>query len=347
VSSRAWIWFAAVSFLWGIPYLFIRIAVNDGVPPAFLAWARVLLGALILLPLAWRAGLLDSLRGRSRWLIAYATAEIAIPFPLIAAGEQYVSSSIAAILIAAVPLIVALLALRFDPSERVRGSRLVGLLIGIAGVVALVGVDIAGDADELLGAGAILIAAFGYATGTMMLNRHLADLDPRAIMAAALTIATLALTPLAVANPPSASLSGGAIASIVVLGVLCTAAAFVFFGALIKEVGAGRALVITYVAPVVAVAAGVIALGEKPGAGAVAGLLLIIAGSWLATGGAPPAGRLAASARWRRPRSRSARAAAPSQQGRSSAAGPGRRDASAPPATWPDARACRASPPPE
>jgi len=341
-------WFAAVSFLWGIPYLFIRIAVDDGVPPAFLAWARVLLGALILVPLAWRAGLLDSLRDRGRWLALYALAEIVIPFPLIAAGEQYVSSSIAAILIAAVPLIVALLAIRFDQSERVRGSRLVGLLIGIAGVVALVGVDIAGNADELLGAGAILIAAFGYAAGPMMLKRHLADLDALAIMAAALTIAAVVLTPLAAADLPDASLSAEAIASLVVLGVLCTAAAFVLFGALVKEVGAGRALVITYVAPVVAVAAGVIVLGEEPGAGSVAGLLLIIAGSWLATGGgAPPAGRFAAIGRWSRPRSRSAREAASRRPVRSSAADPEKRGASARPATWPDARACQASPRPE
>ena len=182
----------------------------------------------------------------------------------------------------------------------------------------------------------------------MMLKRHLADLEALAIMAAALTIAALVLTPLAAADLPSASLSTEAIGSIVVLGVLCTAAAFVFFGALVKEVGAGRALVITYVAPVVAVAAGVIVLGEEPGAGAVAGLLLIIAGSWLATGGgAPPSARFAAIARWSRPRSRSAREAALRQPPRSSSADPETQGASAPPATWPDARASRPSPRPE
>ena len=120
MSSRAWIAFGSVSFLWGIPYLFIRIAVDGGIPPAFLAWSRVLLGGILLLVVTHRAGLLGTLRGRMGWIVAYAIIEIAIPFPMIATGEQYVSSSIAAILIASVPLIVALLALRFDATERAR-----------------------------------------------------------------------------------------------------------------------------------------------------------------------------------------------------------------------------------
>src|SRR6516225_9713013 len=116
MSRRAWIAFGAVSLIWGIPYLFIRIAVRHGVTPLSLAWGRVTLAAIVLLALAWRAGTLRTLRGRWRWLIAYAVAEVAIPFPLIAAGEQHVSSSLAAILISSVPLIGALLALRFDHS---------------------------------------------------------------------------------------------------------------------------------------------------------------------------------------------------------------------------------------
>ncbi len=140
MSARAWSAFAAVAVLWGIPYLFIKVAVDDGVPPAFLAWVRVLLGAAVLLVLAWRAGVLGSVRGRLGVIAAYALIEIALPFPLIAEGERHVSSSLAAILISAVPMIVALLALRFDPGERVTGRRLVGLLVGFGGVVALVGI---------------------------------------------------------------------------------------------------------------------------------------------------------------------------------------------------------------
>jgi drug/metabolite transporter (DMT)-like permease len=300
MSARAWVAFASVSVLWGIPYLFIKIAVDDGIPPAFLAWVRVLMAAVILLGLSWRAGLLGTLRGRLRWMSLYAIVEICIPFPLIAAGEQHVSSSLAAILIAAVPLIVALLALRFDAGERAHGRRLVGLLVGFSGVIALVGLDVAGRTDELLGAGAILLAATGYAAGPMLLKRQLSDLEPIPLMGAALGIAALVLTPAALIAPPSETPPGETIGALLVLGLLCTATAFVLFAALITEVGPGRATVITYVAPVVAVALGVTVLGERPGAGAVAGLLLIIAGSWLSTDGRLPPGLAAVVTRRRR-----------------------------------------------
>ncbi len=309
MSPRAWAAFGAVSTLWGIPYLFIKIAVDDGVPPAFLAWVRVVLAAAILLVLAWRAGALGSLRGHGRWLAVFAVAEIAIPFPLIAAGEQHVASSLAAIIIATAPLFVAMLAIRFDASERVRGTRLAGLLIGLAGVVALVGIDVAGRTDELLAAGAIILAAFCYAVGPMVLKRHLADLDQRASMGAALALAAIFLTPAVALDPPGAMPPAGAIGALLVLGLLCTATAFVLYGVLIAEVGAGRALVITYINPVVAVALGVAILGERPGAGAIAGLLLILAGSWLSTDGRLPPGPVAVVTRIRsRRRSRPLRA---------------------------------------
>ena len=288
MSTRAWVTFGAVSVLWGIPYLFIKVAVDDGVPPAFLAWVRVILAAALLLALAQHAGTLSSVRGHWRWLAVFAFAEIAVPFPLIAAGEQHVASSLAAIIIATAPLFVALLALRFDASERVTGRRLIGLLIGLGGVAALVGIDVAGSGDELLGAMAILVAAFCYAVGPMVLKRHLAKLDQRASMGASLALAALFLTPAVAVDPPTAPISGEAIAALFVLGLLCTAAAFVLYGMLIAEVGAGRALVVTYINPVIAVGLGVAVLGERPGAGAIAGLLLILAGSWLATGGRLP-----------------------------------------------------------
>ena len=290
MSPRAWGAFAAVSVLWGIPYLFIKVAVDEGVPPAFLAWSRVLLAAAVLLVLAWRAGTLGSARGKGRWIAAYAVLEISIPFPLIAAGEQDVSSSLAAILIATVPLMIALLALRFDHSERVQGRRLFGLFVGFGGVVALVGIDVAGDTPELIGAGLILLAAAGYSAGPMVLNHFLGDVDPRAVLGLALGIAAVVLTPFALLDPPESTPSGQALGAIVVLALFCTALAFVMHILLLREVGPSKAAVITYVSPVVAVALGVAVLGERPGVGAVAGLLLILAGSWLSTGGGLPPG---------------------------------------------------------
>ena len=322
MSSRAWAAFAAVSTLWGIPYLFIKVAVDDGMPPVFLAWARVTLGAALLLALARRSGVLGSVRAKWRWLLVYAVVEIAIPFPMIAFGEQHIASSLTAIMIATVPLIVALLALRFDAAEVATGRRLAGLLIGLAGVVALVGIDVSGHSGELVGVGAVLVAAVGYAVGPMVLKRKFAELDPRATMGVSLAMASVVLTPAAALDPPQATPSAESIVSVVVLGVLCTAAAFALMASLVAEVGPGRALVVTYVNPVVAVALGVAVLGERPGPGAIAGLLLILAGSWLATDGRLPPGLTATLVRRRsRVRVRSRARAASGTRSRSGASG--------------------------
>ncbi len=297
MSARAWTLFAAVSMVWGIPYLLIKIAVDGGVPPVTLAWGRIGLASIVLLALGARAGALRGLRGRWRYVVAYGVVELSIPFPLIAIGERYVASSLAAIIIASVPLFVALLAWRFDPDERATGSRLVGLVVGLLGVVLLVGLDASSSLSTLAGAGAILVAAVGYAGGPMILKRHLTDLDPRATMGASLAVAATVLTPLAVLDAPSRAPTVGAIGALITLGLVCTALAFVLMALLIKEIGPGRAVVITYVNPIIAVALGVTLLGEQPGAGAVAGLLLILAGSWLSTDGRLPPGATAFLAR--------------------------------------------------
>lgn len=285
MNTRAKIAFAAISILWGIPYLLIKIAVDAGITPAFLAWSRVVLGAVILLAISDRKGLGQIVRERWKWVALFALVEIVIPFPLMAVGEQHVDSSVAAILIASAPLFVALLALRFDHTERVGGWRLAGLLIGLAGVAMFVGIDFAGRRDELLGALAILVCAFFYAVGPMVLKKKLADLDPRSSMGISLVFGALMLTPLVALDPPRAVPSTVGIGAIVGLGVLCTAAAFVAYGVVIAEAGAGRALVVTYINPVIAVGAGMLVRGERPGMGAVIGLVLILTGSWIATGG--------------------------------------------------------------
>ena len=290
MSRRGWIAFAAMSSIWGVPYLFIKIAVDGGAPPAGVAFGRVTLAAVVLLALAARAGTLAGLRGKLRWVAAYGIVEIALPFPLIAFGEQRIPSSLAAILIASVPLMIALLSLRFEGAERPTPKRMAGLLIGFAGVVTLVGVDVSHRPGELPGVLAVLGAAAGYAVGPLILKRHLLALDPRATMGASLAVAAGALALPAALTAPGRLPSGGAFASIVVLGLLCTAIAFVIFNVLILEAGPARASVITYLNPVVAVGLGVLLLGEQPDAGTVAGLLLVLAGSWLSTDGRMPPG---------------------------------------------------------
>jgi drug/metabolite transporter (DMT)-like permease len=301
MTPRGWILFAAISVVWGVPYMFIKLAIDDGLSPGFVAWSRVALAALVLLPIAWRNG---ALRGLPlRWLAAFALFEITIPFPLIAFGEQRVSSSLAAILIATVPLVIAFLALRFDRGEQPTRTRFVGMLVGLGGVVALVGIDIGGRGAELLGAAAVLGAAFGYACGPLIAKRHLTAVDPLGPVAGALGIASLLLLPFAIAGAPAETPTDQAIVSVVVLGLVCTALAFLIFFRLIAEVGPSRASIITYVNPVVALALGVAILDESLTTGAVAGLLLILAGSWLSTDGRLPPGLAAVATRLRRRRS--------------------------------------------
>jgi drug/metabolite transporter (DMT)-like permease len=287
LSARGWFLFACVSVLWGVPYFFIKVAVDE-LSAGFVAWSRVAMAALILLPIAYKRGALRGLQ--LRWLAAFAFVEITIPFPMIAFGEEHLASSLAAILIAAVPLFVAGLALRFDHAERPTPTRLVGMLIGLSGVVALVGIDVAGSSAELVGALAILLAAFGYACGPMIVKRQFSVVDPIGPIAGALGIASLFLLPAGLIGFPSEAPSGDAIASVLMLGIVCTAIAFLFFFRLITEVGPSRATIITYINPVVALALGVAILDENVTTGTVVGLLLILAGSWLSTDGRLPPG---------------------------------------------------------
>jgi drug/metabolite transporter (DMT)-like permease len=308
VSARGWVLFAAVSVIWGMPYLFIKLAVDE-MSPSLIAWSRLALAAVVLLPVAWKLGALRGLRERWRVLTAFAAVEMAIPWPLIGVGEVHISSSFAAILIAAVPLFVALIAVRFEHSERPTRARLVGMLIGLAGVVALVGIDVGGHSDELFGSLGVLAAAFCYAVGPMIVNRRLSDVDPLGPVAASLAIATLLLSPIALADLPDGVPSGEALASIAVLGLVCSAGAFLLFFRLIAEVGPGRATIITYINPVVALALGVAILDESITTGVAVGLLLILAGSWLSTDGRVPPGLAGLAERVRRrPRARGSEA---------------------------------------
>lgn len=290
MSRNAWIAFGCVSVLWGVPYLFTEVAIDGGASPLLLAWGRVTIGAAILLPIAWKLGYLDGLRSKAKPLVAFAIAECGLPWWLIPLGQKEVSSSLAAILIAALPVITAVVALRVDPSEKVTGARLVGLGVGIAGVVMLLGLDIAGRPGEIFGAMAILTATSCYAVGIFIIKRYFSDVNPVGPVAVALCISALMLAPAGISTIPGGEIEAKAIGAIAVLGALCSALALILFFRLIAEVGATRASVITYVNPAVAVVLGVTLLGESLGPAAIAGLLLILAGSWLSTGGRMPPG---------------------------------------------------------
>jgi drug/metabolite transporter (DMT)-like permease len=287
MTRRAWLLFAAVSLLWGVPYLLIKVAVAE-LPPVTVVFARVGLAALVLWPVAARSGALRGLRSRVPQLVLLSLLEITVPFLLISVGEQHITSSLTGLLIASLPLFVALLALRFDAAERVSGVRLLGLLLGIGGVAALLGVDLGGDRSKLFGAAMVLLATASYAVSTMVVKRAFSGAPMLGVVTVATMIASVVLAPFAVVAMPERLPSLHVTLALVALGVLCTAAALTLFFTLIVEAGPSRASVITYVNPAIAVALGVAVLGEPLTLAIVGGFLLIIAGSWLST--RPPAG---------------------------------------------------------
>ncbi len=288
MTHKGWLLFAIMSVFWGIPYLLIKIAVRE-LDPTVVVFARVGIAAAVLLPMAAHRRVLRQLRERWLAVAALACVQIAGPFLLISYGEQHIASSLTSLLIAADPLLVVLFALRFDPAERVSGLRLIGLLIGMGGVVILLGLDVGGDEQRLLGAIMVLLAAAGYAAGALLIKRPtIAAQSSLGVVAVECVTATLVVLPLAVTRLPSKIPDLEVIASLLVLGLICTALAYLTFFALVAEVGASRGTVITYVNPAISVLLGVALLGEPLNAAIFVGFLLIIVGSWLSTGGILP-----------------------------------------------------------
>ena len=259
-----------------------QLADRGGFTPGLLACSRGSLAPLVLLALAWRAGRLSTLRGHGRWLWALAITGPVIPFRR-SRSARTVSSSLSAIVIASVPLMVVLMALRFDRTERPTPLGALGLLVGFGGVVALLGVDVAGHSGELLSAGGLLLGAFSYAVGAMIVKHRMSEPDPVATIGACLAISALVSVPDAIVDWPSRAPSVGALGALIVLAFGCGAFALVVWLGLIREVGPSRGSVTNYINPLVAVVLGVTLLGERLGSGAVAGLILILLGSWLAT----------------------------------------------------------------
>jgi drug/metabolite transporter (DMT)-like permease len=279
MSRRALLLFALMSIIWGIPYLFIRIAVGE-VTPATLVFGRTAIAAAILLPVALSRTDLRPVLARWRWVVAFAVVEIAIPWVALGSAEQHISSSLAGLLIAGVPLVGAAIALVSGGADRFGPVGLLGMFIGLVGVVAIVGADfVATDTVALVQVGIVVV---GYALGPAILSRRLDGLPTVGIMAVSLTLCAIVFAPIAASQWPTVMPSAQALIAIVVLATVCTAAAFLLFGALIDEVGPVRATVITYINPAVAAVLGVLVLRETFTVPMAVGFVLVITGSMLA-----------------------------------------------------------------
>jgi drug/metabolite transporter (DMT)-like permease len=295
MTRRGVVLFAAMCVIWGVPYLLIRVAVEE-LSPAMLVLARTAVAALLLLPLAAYRRELRGLLPYWLPILAFAAIEIALPWVLLGAAEQELSSSLTALLIAAVPIVGVLIARTTGPRERLPLQNGIGLLVGLLGVAAIVGLS-------MEGAGAVPLAEIGlvavcYAVGPVILQRWLSGLPALGVIAASLAVTAVAYVPIAAFSLPAEVPSAKVIGSVLGLAVACTAVAFVLFFALIAEVGPVRATVITYINPAVAAVLGVSILEERFTWGTAVGFGLVLVGSVLATRSEPAgSGRRAAPAR--------------------------------------------------
>ncbi len=304
MSRRGWVLFIAMSVIWGTPYLLIRVAVRD-LSPATLVFARTLPAAVLLVPVAWRRGQLRPLAARWRWVVAYTAAEIALPWFFLSRAEEHLTSSVAGLLVATVPLIAVVLYRVVSPdTERLTHRRLLGLVVGFAGVVALVGIDLHGT--DLAAVAEMAVPAVGYSLGPLIISRRLSDLPSLGVVSVSVALTALAYAPAALVHRPP-HVSGEVLAAVAGLAFVCTALAFLLFFALIAEIGPARSTVITYVNPAVAIVLGVVLLGEHFTAGIAVGFPLILVGSFLATRSAraaPPPSRSSGTSPDVRPHSR-------------------------------------------
>ena len=279
MSRRGWLLFLAMGVIWGIPYLFIRIAVMH-LTPATMVFLRTSVAVVLLLPIAAARGQIGPVLRRWLPLLAFTVIEIAIPWVLLGHAEQRLSRSLTGLLLAAVPLVGAVLGW-VTRTDRLDWRRSLGLLIGIGGVAALVGLDLGrGDVLALV---QVLLVAVCYAIGPFIQNRYLADLPGLGVIATALLLTAIGYGIPAAIQWPHQWPPAEAIVAVVVLGVVCTAVAFLLFFQLIDTVGPTRATVITYLNPAVAVALGIVFLNEPFTRGIVVGFVLVLLGSALAT----------------------------------------------------------------
>ena len=290
MSRRGWVLFTTMSVIWGVPYLLIKVVDDGGVSVPVLVFARVGVGAALLLPVALRRRQLSALRPYWRWLAVFAVVEIIAPWFFLSDAERHLSSSLSGLLIAAVPIIGAVLVQltggtglfrATSGAERLTPVRWAGLLLGLSGVALLVAPSASGG--DWWSVTEVMLTALGYAIGPLVQNRKLSQAPDLGVLAVCLTAAAVVYAPAAALTWPDTMPSARVLAALVGLGVVCTAVGFLLFFRLIAEVGPARATVITYVNPAVAVALGVAVLGEPLTPEIVAACALILAGSVLAT----------------------------------------------------------------
>ena len=283
MSRKSTLIFALVGVLWGIPYLFIKVAVDEdtGYAPAIVVFGRVLIGAAILIPLAIRdRSIFDAFRG-IKYVAFYAILEMVIPWILIGTAEQKISSGLAGLLIASVPIWSNLITYFQGDKDAVKANRIFGIGIGFLGVVLIVGIETFTGSSDPLSILMVIVAAIAYAYAIIMIRKKLPDVSGIAINAVAMALTAIFYLPFTIALWPDHTVSHEATYSVIALGIFSTGLAFAIFFSLIADIGPTRASLVTYWNTAVAVILGVLILGEELTVGIRIGLPLVVLGSWL------------------------------------------------------------------
>lgn len=281
VSRRALVFFVALGLVWGVPYLLIKYAVAT-FTPATLVMLRTAIGGLVLLPVAVRAGALPAVLRRWKAVSAYTVVEIIVPWLALSHAETALPSGLAALLIAAVPVAgLAISALAGRP-ERLGPGGWCGMALGIGGVALLAGREALAPSGPGVGLALaeMLLVVIGYALGPQIIATRLADVPNSGVIVASLLGPAVVLAPVGIAQWP-AHVDAPAAISVVLLGLVCTALAFLLLFELVAEVGPVRTTVITYINPAVAVVAGAVFLAEPVTVATIAGFVAIVGGSVL------------------------------------------------------------------
>ncbi len=282
MSKRSWALFALTGLLWGVPYLFIKVAV-DGFSPAIIVCGRTLIGAAILIPLAMREKSLKSALRGIKYVIPYAFLEMVGPWILITTAEQEISSGLTALLVATVPIWATALASFFGDHSVWHHKRLIGLVVGFIGVIAVVGFESIFGSSNPLAIAMVLLASMLYAYAVIMITRALPDVSGVAINAVAMVFTFFFYLPISIVQWPTTAIPLNATLALIGLGVFSTALAFPLYFALVKDIGQARGSLVTYINTAIAIVLGVVILSEPMTLGIIIGLPLILYGSYLAS----------------------------------------------------------------
>lgn len=286
MSRKSYFNFLAVGLLWGFPYLLLKVAVKE-IEPSVIVFARVAIGAAILIPLAMRDGSFTSALKNWRYVLPYAFVEMIGPWILITTAEQKLTSGLAGLLVATVPIWSTLITSIHGDRSAWQRKRIFGLVIGFVGLVLVVGIESFSQKQSVAGIGMILLASMGYAYAPIRVNQKIPHVDGMAINGFAMLATAIFYLPFAIVQAPAHLPSAKAIAAVVALGLFSTALAFIFFFALMRDIGPARASLVTYVNTAFAVVLGVIILSEPLTLGIILGLPLVLIGSYFASRKSP------------------------------------------------------------